>query len=145
MNKKLKFVFLVSILANILLVGFLVGELPQRFDRGSRRGERMKRDLEKLPEPVRTQFREKMDEMRRTAGPVREKMSQERAEALRILAADPFDEAAYDRQVKKIQELRLRMAQRISDNVKEIAKGLPQEQRKALAEVLKRPPPGPPR
>jgi Spy/CpxP family protein refolding chaperone len=67
-------------------------------------------------------------------------MTEARNEAIRLLVAMPFDEAAYDRQVSKINELRLQMTKRMSDDMKDIVKGLPAEQRRAVAEILKRPP-----
>jgi uncharacterized membrane protein len=139
MTKKLKLVFIVSILLNVLLAGVILGELPRRFERNFRPGERLTRDLAKLPEPLREKFRDKMDQAR--ASGARRQMREEREAALRILAAEPFDEAAYDRQVKRIQDLRLQTTQRMADSIKELAIDLPQEERKALVEVLKRPPP----
>jgi uncharacterized membrane protein len=139
MSKFFKLAIIISLALNVVLIGLLLGELPGRFDRGNRPGERIRRDVEKLPKPLRARFREKMEQARQ--GGMRQKLRQERDEALRILAAEPFDEAAYDRQAKKIQELRLEMAQRMSDNVKELARGLSLEERQALAEALKRQPP----
>jgi uncharacterized membrane protein len=139
MSKKLKLAFIVSIVLNVLLAGVILGDLPRRFDRAPRTGDRIKRDLAALPEPLRTRFREKMEQARRSG--MRAKIREERNEAIRLLAAEPFDEAAFDRQVKKIQDLRLQMTQRMADSVKDLAKDLPQNERKALAEVLKRPPP----
>src|SRR5688572_18761803 len=134
MNKILKLSFLVSIVLNVLLIGMVLGNLPNRFDSGFRPEGRITRDLEKLPEPVRSRFREKVEQMRESRDAMRDQMSAARNEALRLLAAEPFDETAYDRKVKEIQQFRLQRAQRMSENIKEVAKGLPLEQRKALAE-----------
>ena len=139
MNKFFKLAIIISLALNVVLIALLVGEWPRRFDGGNRLGERIRRDVEKLPKPLRARFREKMEQARQ--GGMRQKLRQEREEAMRILAAEPFDEAAYDRQAKKIQEMRLEMAQRMSDNVKELARGLSHEERQALAEVLKHQPP----
>jgi uncharacterized membrane protein len=140
MNKKLKIAFLVSIIANVLLLGVVLGSLPQRFEGRPSFQDRLKADLKKLPEPTRTRFRESMDSMRRAGEPLRQEMQQAREEAIRILTGEPFDEAAYDRQVNKIQQLRLQLGKQMSDNMKELAKSLPPEDRKELAKVLSRPP-----
>jgi len=66
-----------------------------------------------------------------------------RAEALRILSADPFDEAAYDQQVNKIEELRAEMFKRMGQMIKQTAKELAPEERRMLADLLRRPPPAP--
>jgi uncharacterized membrane protein len=140
MTRKLKIAFLVSIIANVLLLGVVLGALPQRFEGRRSFQDRLKADLEKLPEPTRTRFSESMDNMRKAGEPLRQQMQEAREEAIRILVAEPFDEAAYDRQVNKIQQLRLQMSKQMSDNMKELAKSLPPEQRKELAKVLSRPP-----
>jgi len=139
MSKFFKLAIIISLALNVVLIGLLLGEWPRRSDRGKRPAERIRRDLEKLPAPLRARYRDKIEQARQSG--MRQKMRQEREEAMRILAAEPFDEAAYDRQAKKIQEMRLEMAQRMSDNVKELARGLSHEERQALAEVLKHQPP----
>jgi uncharacterized membrane protein len=141
MTAKLKFAFLVSLIVNVFLIGMLLGELPHRFDGRLSREERMQKAVESLPEPLRTRFREKMESVREGSEPIREQIHQAREEAIRILVAEPFDGTAYDRQVGKIHELHGQRSRRMAEAVKEVAKDLPQEQRQALAEVLKRPPP----
>lgn len=145
MNAKLKFAFLASLLVNVFLVGVLLGELPRRFEEGVSREDRMEKEIEKLPEPLRAQFREKMERMSEGSEQLRNQIQEAREEALRILIAEPFDGTAYDRQVSKIHGLYGQRAKRMAELVKEVAKDLPPEQRQLLAEVLKRPPPSPPR
>ena len=141
MNAKLKFAFLMSLVVNVFLVGVLLGELPHRFDEGMSREERLAKATEALPEPLRTQFRGKMDRLREGSEPLREQIREAREEAIRILVAEPFDGTAYDRQVRKIHELHGQRSQRMAKFVKEVATDLPPEQRQVLAEVLKQPPP----
>jgi hypothetical protein len=43
----------------------------------------------------------------------------------------------------KMTELRRQRTQRMSDDMKDLIKGLPPEQRTAVGEMLKRPPPPP--
>ena len=137
MNAKLKFAFLMSLVINVFFVGMLLGELPRRFDEGMSREERLAKATEAFPEPLRTQFRGKMDRMREGSEPIREQIREAREEAIRILAAEPFDGTAYDYQVRKIHELQGQRSQRMADLVKEVAKDLPPDQRQMLAEVLR--------
>ncbi len=141
MSAKLKFAFLSSLIVNVFLVGMLLGELPRRFDEEGSREERMEKAIAALPEPLREQFRGKMERMRESSEPIREQIRQAREEAIRILIAEPFDGAAYDRQVSKIHELQGQRSRRMAEIVKEVAKDLPPEQRQVLAAVLRRPPP----
>lgn len=138
MTRKLRVTFLLSIIINVLLAGVILGALPHRFYGSPNSRERFRTDIDNLPEPARSRFREKIDEFRNS--PWRQQMTEARNEAIRLLVAVPFDEAAYDRQVSKINELRAQMTKRMSDNMKDIVKGLPAEQRNAIAKILKRPP-----
>ncbi|HEY1267431.1 MAG TPA: periplasmic heavy metal sensor [Candidatus Binatia bacterium] len=142
MNRSLKVVLLVSLIANVLLLGIVLGAAPRRLEERPSFRERVKADIEKLPEPARTKMRENMEQTRKADEPAFAEIRQAREETLKILAADPFDEAAYDRQVNRISELRRGMFEHMSDNIKAIVKTLPPEQRKAVADLFKRPPPG---
>jgi Spy/CpxP family protein refolding chaperone len=140
MNTKLKGAFVASIILNVLLLGIFFGTLSPGFGENSRR-ERLTGQIEKLPEPARSRFRDKMAQFRSTDDPSREQMRQVRNEAIRLLVAEPFDEAAYERQLLKVDELRRQRTKRMSDEMKELLKGLPPEQRTEVGEMLKRPAP----
>jgi uncharacterized membrane protein len=143
MNKKLKGAFIASIVLNVLLLGIFFGTLSPGFGRESSRRERLTAEIEKLPEPARSRFRDKMAQLRATDDPLREQMRQARNQAIDLLIAEPWDEAAYDKQLIQISQLRAQISKRVSDDLKELVRGLPPEQRTAVGEVLKRPPPPP--
>jgi uncharacterized membrane protein len=135
MNQKSKWIILVSLLLNVLLVGVLFGQLPRRMDRDAYRQQIMAEAVKKLPESEREPFRQKLEDMRAAAEPIRNQIRAARDESIEIVVADRFDEAAFDRQVKKINDLRVQMA----GILKEAAKTLPPDQRRALGESMKRP------
>jgi uncharacterized membrane protein len=135
MNRKLKWTILLSILLNVLLVGILFGQLPRRMDRDIYRQQIMEQAVKKLPESAREPFRQRLELMRAAAEPIRSQIREARDESIRIVIAERFDEAAFDRQVKKINDLRVQMA----DILKEAAKNLPPDQRRALGETMRRP------
>jgi uncharacterized membrane protein len=135
MNQKLKWIVLASILLNVLLVGILFGQLPRRMDRDVYRQQITEQAVKKLTESTREPFRQKLEHMRVAAEPIRRQIREARDESIRIVITEPFDEAAFDRQVKRINDLRVQMA----DILKEAAKNLPPEQRRALGETMKRP------
>jgi uncharacterized membrane protein len=143
MNKKLKGAFIASIVLNVLLLGIFFGTLSPGFGRESSRRERLTAEIEKLPEPARSRFRDKMAQLRAADDPLREQMRQARNQAIDLLIAEPLDEAAYDKQLIQISQLRAQISKRVSDDLKELVRGLPPEQRTAVGEVLKRPPPPP--
>ena len=143
MNTKLKSAFIVSIILNVLLLGIFFGTLSPGFGRESSRRERLTAEIEKLPEPARSRFRDKMAQLRAADDPLREQMRQARNQAIDLLIAEPFDEAVYDKQLIQINQLRGQMSKRVADDLKELVRGLPREQRAAVGEMLKRPAPPP--
>lgn len=140
MSKKLKFACLASLIVNVLLIGVLLGQLPNRLEQSSSRQQNMEQALQELPEPIQAQVRGKIEQMHEAVEPIREQIREARDEAVRALITEPFDPAAYDRQVNTINDLRLQRSKRMADTFKEIAKALPPEQRNILAKILKRPP-----
>jgi uncharacterized membrane protein len=141
MNTKLKIAFIVSIILNVLLLGIFFGTLSPGFGRESSRRERLTAEIEKLPEPARSRFRDKMAQLRAADDPLREQMRQARNQAIDLLVAEPLDEAAYDKQLVQISQLRGQISKRVADDLKELVRGLPPAQRATVGELLKRPPP----
>jgi uncharacterized membrane protein len=84
-----------------------------------------------------------MAQLRAADDPLREQMRQARNQAIDLLVAEPLDEAAYDKQLIQISQLRGQISKRVADDLKELVRGLPPEQRAAIGEVLKRPAPPP--
>jgi len=140
MTRKVKLTFFASLVLNIVLLGVILGQVPRSFGERPSRQERMEQGLRKLPEPMQTRFREKFAQVRAAGDPVRQQMEDARAEALRLLAAEPFDEAAYDRQINKIDELREDMFKRMGQSIKQIVKEFSPEERRMFADLLRRPP-----
>jgi uncharacterized membrane protein len=141
MNTKLKSAFILSIILNVLLLGIFFGTLSPGFGRESSRRERLTAEIEKLPEPARSRFRDKMAQLRAADDPLRDQMRQARNQAIDLLVAEPLDEAAYDKQLIEISQLRGQISKRVADDLKELVRGLPPEQRAAVGAVLKRPAP----
>jgi uncharacterized membrane protein len=143
MNTKLKSAFIASIVLNVLLLGIFFGTLRPGFGRESSRRERLTAEIEKLPEPARSRFRDKMAQLRGANDPLREQTRRARNQAIELLIAERFDEAAYDKQLIKINQLRGQMSKSVADDLKELVRGLPPEQRAPVGEMLKRPAPPP--
>ena len=143
MNTKLKIAFIASLVLNVLLLGIFFGTLSPGFGRESSRRERLTTEIEKLPEPSRSRFRDKIAQLRSADDPVREQMRQARNQAIDLLIAEPLDEAAYDKQLIQISQLRAQISKRVAEDLKELVRGLPPEQRATVGEMLKRPAPPP--
>lgn len=141
MSKPLKLAFLASLVLNIVLIGVILGHLPRNWQGTASRQERVEQALRALPEPAQSHIREKLAEIRAADDPLQPQMDSARAEALRLLAAEPFDEAAYDRQISKIYDVREQMFKLTGQAIRKAAKELTPEERRMLADVLRRPAP----
>ena len=142
MSKKIKMAFLGSLVLNLLLLGVLLGQAPRAVVSTSpTRQERFEEKLKKLPEPAQSKFREKFTQIRAANKPLRREIDEARSETLQLLGIDPFDEAAYDRQVMKIRALRVEMFERMGQDFKKTVKQLSPDERRMLADVLRRPGP----
>lgn len=139
MSRSVRIALSLSLLANVLLLGFLIGGLPHRFERGSRE-QRLENVLRQLPPAAQAQFRARMEQDRASDDARREQIRVARERTIAILLAEPFDAAAYDAEVASIDELRGQGSREMAMTVKDVAVGLNLEQRRILAELLKGPP-----
>ena len=141
MNRAAKMAFVGSIILNVLLLGFVLGQSPRRFDRNAMRQQRMEQVIKDLPEASQQRLRERLQQLRATADPFFEQMRKAQDEAIQVLGAESFDEAALDRQEAKINEVRAKMSKQLSQSVKLAIKDLSPEERRRFAQMLRRPPP----
>ena len=141
MNRATKMTFVGSIILNVLLLGFVLGQSPRRFDRNAMRQQRIEQVIKDLPEASQQRLRERFQQLRATADPLFEQMRKAQDEAIQVLGAESFDEAALDRQEAKINELRAKMSKQLSQSVKLAIKDLSPEERRRFAQMLRRPPP----
>lgn len=137
MNKKIKGLIIGSLLLNVLLVGFVIGEMSNRFHRGyfDRRGGGEL--VSRLPKERAGLFFETVEMVHRNNRKIYRQIRAAREEAMRILEAPEFDEAAYRRQVAKLHKQRGLMKGRLADATIELAKQFNQEERQALAQHLR--------
>jgi len=138
MNRTFKLLFFGSVVLNVLLVGVLFGRITHRLERPPSRQERLENSLKEFPEPVRARFRDTLERMSQEGEPVGNQIQQARDDILRIIVNDPFDEAAFDQQIKKINELRIQRAEIMTKIIKVTVKNSTPDQRKMLVEMLQR-------
>lgn len=141
MSRKLKLAFLASFLLNVVLIGIFLGQSPRYLDRETRREQRIEQALEGLPAESQSRLREKYAQLRAAAQPLFAEIRAAQDEAARAMSAEPFDEAAYDRQILEINRLRVEATNRLSEIAKEIAVSLTADERSRFAELLRRPRP----
>ena len=144
MSKKMKVLMIGSLLLNVLRVGFMIGDMSHRFRRKPPIGKYVRELASKLPEDKEALILKTMESVRLNNRDVRKQIRKARENAMKVMTAHDFDEAAYQTQVEKLHALRGLMMQRLATVTMELAKQFNQQERKVLAQYLRRPP-GPPR
>jgi uncharacterized membrane protein len=138
MSKTIKILILASVILNILLIGVIIGNVSQRFFKEDSLRRTPPELTVKLPPEKEKLFSDTLGKVRLENREIRKQVREGRENIFSILTAPQFDEAAYESETKKLHELRMLMMHQLSDTTKQLAKQLNQEERKALAEWLKR-------
>jgi uncharacterized membrane protein len=147
MSKKMKLMFVSSLLLNVLLVGFVLGDLSHRFRQEPFLGKHGRELALRLPQDKAKLVLETLRRVHEVNRGAHEKVREARKKAMKILADPEFNEAAYRAEVETIHELRGLMKRRLADATVQLAKHFSQEDRRALARHLRRAlrPPGRPK
>lgn len=140
MSTKIMVLVVGSLLLNVLLIGFIAGNMSQRWgDRGFLRGEPAA-FVGVLPAEKENLFLSTMKDVRKGSRQLHREIRTTRENALKILSAPVFDETAYRAEVAKLHDLRGRMMQGLEEATITLAKQFGCEERKALAAHLQCPP-----
>jgi uncharacterized membrane protein len=123
----------------LLLLGFLIGQSPRRLDRGAMREQLMEQKLKDLPEASQVRLRQRFKELRTTAEPLFDRLRDAQDETARLVGAEPFDIAAFERLEAKISQLRAEITKSLFQAVRNAVKDLSVEERRRFAEILRRP------
>ena len=137
MSKKMKILIFSSLLLNVLLVGVVIGDVSHRFHKEFFVRKSVEDFASKLPEDKGALFLETVQRVYLNNRDEYNQLREARKEAIKLLSAPEFDEAAYRLQVEKIHKLRSLMKWRLADATIELAKQFSQEERKALAQHLR--------
>jgi len=140
MSKTIKILIVSSLVLNILLIGFIIGKVSNRFFRGDSLRRQPSELAVKLSPDRKKLFINTMEKVRVENRNIHKQIREARERIFSILTAPQFDEASYQSEVEKLHELRGIMMQRLSNATKELAKQFNQEERKSLAEHLRHPP-----
>jgi len=137
MNKKMKILIFSSLLLNVLLAGVVIGDVSHRFHKEYFVRKSVKEFASKLPGDKAALFLETVKRVHLNNRDAYNQIREARKEAMNLLSAPEFDEAAYRLQVEKIHELRSLMKHRLADATIELARQFSQKERSALAQHLR--------
>ncbi len=140
MSKKMRVLIIGSLLLNVLLVGVIIGDMSHRWQEEHYAGRRARELALKLAKDKAGLILKTVERVHLNNRDVHKQIREARKRAMKILTAHHFDEAAYQIEVEKLHELRGLMMRRLADATMELAKQFDQEERRALAQYLRRPP-----
>jgi uncharacterized membrane protein len=140
MTRSVKILLTLSLLANTLLAGVLIGLLPRQFYQSHPLRERLRRITAQLPEDRRQLVLAHIREVHRRNRRLVHEIRAGREAAIAILTAAEFDEAAFRKQAEEIHRCRGQLMDRLTETTIELAKQLDQNERRLLAEIIRRPP-----
>ncbi|MBI1274415.1 periplasmic heavy metal sensor [bacterium] len=140
MNTKIKFIILGSVLLNVLLVGFILGQSLHKFGPPPPPPPLEEAALARLSPEKRQEVEKIMEEMKEDGRAMRETVRKEREKVTDILKAETFDEAAYRAQLDKVGSIYRARKDKLANRIAELAKTWPASDRAVLADLLRRPP-----
>ncbi|MEW6144432.1 MAG: periplasmic heavy metal sensor [Thermodesulfobacteriota bacterium] len=143
MSKGLKIFLALSVLLNVLLIGILIGTLSHTFFWHMEKGKRAFHFMKELPPEKREKVMETIKDLRKESLETRKKIKKKRDEVIDVFSAPEFDPALFDRKVTELHALMGELTDEIADETKKIASDLTREERKAIADIIRRGP-GPP-
>lgn len=140
MKKSLKWVLTISILLNILLLGFVFGKISNHMQPLPPRPEWKAEKLDHIPAAKREEFHKFMESNNSQRHERMKEARSLREEVIAILVEPEFDEALFREKSRQLDELFSNSKKDMLERTIELAKKLNQEERKILADNLRRPP-----
>ena len=138
MSKKIKIILTVSVVLNVLLIGVLVGMSADEYkDHRNKRAE-FRSAVDKLPPENSKLVKKTMRGLHKETRKTRNELKKTRKKINKIISAPEFDESAYDVEIENLKRLQSEIMTKFGQVTKELAAQLGQEERKVIAELLKK-------
>jgi uncharacterized membrane protein len=138
----MRFLLVVSLLLNILFTGFLVGHFFRIKGRSANPPPIYAGDFNLSDEQL-LFIQKKLHAAHLANQATFERIRKEKDKALQILRANTFDKAAFQARIDEINRLHGMTLQKVSETVTQLVPKLNDNERAALAVLLRNPPPEP--
>lgn len=141
MKKYSNLILLVSFVINIFLIGWLAGQWSGdkvRDQHPVRHKPDWSQEEVTLPKDKAQLLQQKMRQVKQEKRGAHRKIKQIRQEIIVILTAEEFDKKMYTEKTEELHQLHEKMMRGMANMVKDMADDLSQEERKALAQQLKK-------
>ncbi len=140
MSKKLKIIFFVSIIINVLLVGVVIGHFSTRYFVKKHFKDHFPKIERELPAEKQKMLTDVMMKLHKESRGTKRKIHKLRKEIAQVVSAPEFDEQLFDKKVSELHDLHGEMARGLAEVTKKLAVKFTPEERIVLAEILKRRP-----
>ena len=138
MSRNIKILLTVSIVLNVLLLGILIGLFSDDFRDHKKMRADMHRSIDKLPKDKAKLVNKAMRSLHKETRKTRKQVKKTRNNINEILSAPVFDENAYNTEIENLQKLQSEIMEKFSSVTKDLALQLEQDERKVIAELLKK-------
>ncbi len=140
MSKKLKIIFFISIVINVLLIGVMIGHFSTRYFTKQYFKRHFTEIAAGLPPEKQKMLMDAKMELHKESRATKRKIHKIRKEIGQILSAPRFDEQLFDKKVTELHDLHGEMAKGLAEVTKNLAQKFTPEERRVLAEILKKRP-----
>jgi len=137
MSNKIKILLTASLALNILLIGISIGQISGKYMIKRQFRADFKNSIQNLSEEKASLVKKTMRNLHKETKTTRKEIKKTRKNIYKIITAPSFNEAAYDKEVDKLDELHGEIMGYFSNATKDLAGQLDQDERKVIAEILK--------
>ncbi len=138
MNKNIKIVFAISILVNIFLLGFIVGDVSKMLRFESHKGFCCKKFEDKFSPSSKALFKEKIKGFKNTDKEFSLSVKKAREDVLAVLTAQEFDKQLYREKLEVLRSLHRTRMDTFAGIIEDLASQMPLKDRITLAHALEK-------
>lgn len=138
MNRKIKFLLIISIILNFLFAGLLIGNTSKKIIHDKDHKNHFLEITKKLPPEKQDLVMKRFHNLKNEHEKTKDEIYKTRTEIAEILKAPEFDQKLYDRKISKMHRLYRGKAKKLAKTIKELAVDFTPEERAVLAEMLEK-------
>jgi uncharacterized membrane protein len=144
MNKNLKVFISLSVFLNVMLAGIILGGITGGFSKhhlghghkSEQMEQRLNNILAVIPEDKRTQFKQRLVELKALKRTDKNDMKQARKNILQVFEQEPFDREAYQQAVQRINQLHQSQMDKRMGLMADVAEYLSPQERRQLSKLI---------
>jgi uncharacterized membrane protein len=141
MSNRIRTLVISSLILNIIFIGFFIGYFFRVMGSPPTPPPKIYARDFNLTDKQMSRIEESLHAAHLANQAVFEQIQEEKDKVLLVIKMNPFDEDAYQGHIDAIHQLRGKSLQHIVDTVKKIVPTLDENERAALAEIMRHPPP----